>query len=99
MDDSTNLTFRCPCWFREEAEHMFHIRIQVLATVLFLPVAQTAALADYISQTVGLSSTAPNPISGSVQIEAYDGKGSAGGGLNAGQVRVTFHANAPIGNV
>jgi hypothetical protein len=79
---------------------MFHIRIQLLVLVLpFLPVSQTAALADYISQTVGLSSTAPNPISGSVQIEAYDGQGAAGGGLNAGQVRLTFHANAPIGNV
>lgn len=79
---------------------MFHNRLQFLVLVLtFLPVTQTAVLADYISQTVGLSSTAKNPISGSVQIEAYDGKGAAGGGLNAGQVRLTFHANAPIGNV
>lgn len=59
--------------------------------------AAGAARADYVTQTFQLDQT--NKLSdgmkyGSVVVEAYDGLGAAGGGLSAGQVRLTFNADA-----
>jgi hypothetical protein len=64
--------------------------------VLFaLALSASAARADYVSQTVNLdqSNTYPDGVVyGSVKIEAYD-SGTGGGGLLAGQVRLTYTAD------
>lgn len=55
-----------------------------------------AAHAEYVSQTITLDQSnkyADGPAFGSVFIEAYDGVGTPGGGLNAGQVRITYTAH------
>ena len=65
---------------------------------LALLVITTAAHADYVSRTYSfdLSDALPYGESfGSAMIEAYDGVGPGGGGLAAGQLRMTFHA-APL---
>jgi hypothetical protein len=52
--------------------------------------------ADYVSQSVTLdqSNTLKDGVAyGSVLVEAYDGVGAAGGGLKAGEVRLTYSAN------
>ncbi|MCI0376572.1 MAG: PEP-CTERM sorting domain-containing protein [Gemmataceae bacterium] len=54
-----------------------------------------AARADYVSQihVLDQSNTFKDGVHyGNVVIEAYDGVGAAGGGLSAGQVRITFAA-------
>src|ERR1043165_3638105 len=56
----------------------------------------TFARADYIAQTVVLdqSNTFKGSVPyGSVLVEAYDGVGTGGGGLQAGQGRLTYTAN------
>jgi MYXO-CTERM domain-containing protein len=58
-----------------------------LAALLFAPVV---ARGDYMTQTMALNPGGPPNIAGSVQVEAYDGNGAAGGGLSAGQVRLTY---------
>src|SRR5262249_35993148 len=55
------------------------------------------ARADYLTQTVGLdqSNVLPDGVKyGSVRVEAYDGVGAPGGGLSAGQVRITVTADS-----
>ncbi|MCI0641179.1 MAG: PEP-CTERM sorting domain-containing protein [Gemmataceae bacterium] len=55
-----------------------------------------AARADYVAQihVLDQSNTFKDGVYyGSVVIEAYDGVGDAGGGLSAGQVRITFTAD------
>lgn len=68
-----------------------------LATLLAFPLALSQfARADYVSQSVTLdqSNTLKDGVAyGSVLVEAYDGVGAAGGGLNAGEVRLTYSAN------
>jgi hypothetical protein len=64
-------------------------RIRILLALALLAMGPSLALADYISQTEALTSTTAG-FGGDVQIEAYDGVGAAGGGLSAGQVRLTF---------
>jgi hypothetical protein len=62
------------------------------ATLLLLGLALPAR-ADYISRSFqfSLSDSLPRgPSFGTVTIEAYDGTGAAGGGLQVGQVRMTF---------
>lgn len=53
--------------------------------------------ADYVTQTFSLNQSNHLPDGthyGSVVVEAYDGIGAGGGGLAAGQVRLTFSADA-----
>jgi hypothetical protein len=64
--------------------------------VLGLCALTPLARADYVSQSFAMDQSSVLPAGttyGSVQIEAYDGNGSAGGGLSAGQVRLTIQAN------
>jgi hypothetical protein len=74
------------------------LRFCVLATVACTAVAFAdlpAARADYVSQSVTLdqSNSLPDGVTyGTVKIETYDGKGPGGGGLLAGQARLTFSA-------
>jgi hypothetical protein len=49
--------------------------------------AAPAARADYISVYIPIAN---EPVSGSVQIEAFDGRGASGGGLGVGDVRLSF---------
>jgi hypothetical protein len=66
----------------------------VLAVGLLFP---TAVRADYVTQTFDLDTPivhAAGPTFGTVQVEAYNGVGAAGGGLLAGQVRITYTANS-----
>jgi len=62
--------------------------------------AANNAHADYVARayTFDLSDSLPYGDNfGSVHVEAYDGNGVSGGGLNAGQVRMTFQtATLPI---
>lgn len=69
---------------------MVSLRLRrVPVVVLALLLAHTTAFADYMSaQWMTDGQTA---VGGYVQIEGYDGQGTAGGGLSAGQVRLTFH--------
>ena len=70
------------------------IRVCLLATCAAL--APPAAFADYVSQSVILdqsNSLKDGVAYGSVLVEAYNGVGSAGGGLKAGEVRPTYSAN------
>ena len=70
-------------------------RLAVGLALALLAVARPAA-ADYVSQTVLLTSPAdPVAPAGSVVVEAYDGLGTAGGGLNAGEVRISFQRIPP----
>ncbi len=62
----------------------------VLGLLLLAP---QFARADYISESVSLSLFGQGGTNGSVTVEAYDGTGSAGGGLTPGEVRLTFHAD------
>src|SRR4051794_15077119 len=52
-----------------------------------------AARADYLTETVALnfSDKTGSGSYGTVTIQAYDGVNAPGGGLSAGQVRLTFH--------
>jgi uncharacterized protein (TIGR03382 family) len=59
-----------------------------------LLLAAAPAHADYMTQTMALNADGPPGVTGTVQIEAYDGNGAAGGGLSAGQVRLTFNTPA-----
>jgi len=71
-------------------------RICAFFAALAMHGALSAARADYISQSVTLdqSNTLKDGLAyGSVLIEAYDGVGSGGGGLKAGEVRLTYAAN------
>lgn len=61
-----------------------------------LVIVSPLARADYISQTILLDQSSVlggGDTYGSVRIEAYDGNGNAGGGLTAGQVRLTVQAD------
>src|SRR4051794_27548971 len=71
-----------------------HLHRLTLALAI-LSLAQSAAFAEYVSITT--FSDAQTAVGASVQIEAYDGNGAAGGGLSAGQVRLSFDAfvNSP----
>ncbi len=61
------------------------------AALALLSLAHSAARADYVSQTY--LADGETAVHGTVQIEAYDGTGPSGGGLVAGQVRLTIHAS------
>jgi hypothetical protein len=55
------------------------------------------AHADYVSQPVSIDQSntmKDGVVYGSVLVEAYNGVGAAGGGLNAGEVRLTYSASA-----
>lgn len=72
------------------------LRLTATVVALFL-VSASATRADYVSKTFqfDLSDALPAFESfGSVQIETYNGVGASGGGLAAGQVRMTFTPNA-----
>src|SRR6266404_9230967 len=67
-----------------------------LALGIWALVQAPPALADYVSQSVSLdqSNALKDGVSyGSVLIEAYDGVGIGGGGLNKGEVRLTYAAS------
>jgi hypothetical protein len=75
--------------------HRMHTRwaLAALALACLAPVGR----ADYVSRTYlfDQSSVLPGGLTyGSARIEAYDGMGTAGGGLSAGQVRLTVQADA-----
>jgi hypothetical protein len=75
---------------------MFVMLMRAAVALLALAALAPLARADYVSQTFTMdqSSVLPAGMSyGTVQIEAYDGNGAPGGGLAAGQVRLTFQAN------
>jgi hypothetical protein len=67
-------------------------RFLVFAALLCAP---RPARADYLSAQVPLdpAGTPSGSSWGTVQVEGYDGVGPAGGGLSAGQVRITFEPN------
>ena len=79
---------------------MIPIRLCHLATLtLVLLLAQSTAFTDYTSTT--LLADGQTAVGGLVQVEGYDGQGTPGGGLGAGQVRITVNAglsNPPWGN-
>lgn len=63
----------------------------MLGLALALLTLPRPAAADYVTQTLLLSSpTDPAGKGGSVKVEAYNGVGTAGGSLNAGEVRLTY---------
>jgi hypothetical protein len=72
-------------------------KASLAAALVCVLIAPSATLrADYVAQTVILDQSnklADGVNYGSVKIEAYDGKGAAGGGLAAGQVRITYTPN------
>jgi hypothetical protein len=59
-------------------------------------IATSAVRADYVTKSMSfdLSDSLPGSSFGSVFLEAYDGVGDSGGGLAAGQVRMTFTPTA-----
>ena len=68
----------------------------IWATALVLTALAAPASAEYVAQTFALDQSnkfADGDKYGSVTIEAYDGVGLAGGGLSAGQVRITYSAD------
>lgn len=72
------------------------IRLAIWTLIASLTILPTAH-ADYVTRTYAFDFSDAMPYGesfGSVKVEAYDGNGDAGGGLNAGQVRMTFHAAA-----
>jgi hypothetical protein len=81
-----------------------HLR-QFAVAVAILLIVQTAALADYIDayavmvgpgqQSQGVAFPGGDP-PGAVRIQAYDGKGASGGGLQAGEVPLTFWADGGL---
>ncbi len=67
-----------------------------IATLITGLISASPVSADYVSQTVILdqSNALKDGVAyGGVLVEAYDGLGVSGGGLNAGEVRLTFSAN------
>jgi hypothetical protein len=72
------------------------MRIRVWFMAACALAAPPAVHADYVSQLVILdqSNTLKDGVAyGSVLVEAYNGVGAAGGGLKAGEVRLTFTAD------
>jgi hypothetical protein len=72
------------------------MRTRVVLALWALVVVSPLARADYISQTFLLDQSSVlggGDTYGSVRIEAYNGNGNAGGGLVAGQVRLTVQAD------
>jgi len=63
---------------------------QLPVLLLALLLTHSTALADYISGQWFLDGE--TAVGGTVRIEGYDGQGPPGGGLSAGQVRLTFQA-------
>lgn len=71
-----------------------HSRVSIL-TVILLSLGATAVWADYATQSINLDQSntlKDGVVYGSVLIEAYNGVGAPGGGLNAGEVRLTYSA-------
>jgi hypothetical protein len=72
------------------------MQTRVVLALWALVVLSPLARADYISQTFLLDQSSVlggGNTYGSVRIEAYDGNGNGGGGLAAGQVRLTVQAD------
>src|SRR5262245_26322914 len=72
-------------------------RIKLILGVVALLACADRARADYLTQTIAFdqSNALPDGVAyGTYQVEAYDGIGPTGGGLTAGEVRLTFTATA-----